>query len=184
MTVSLLVPIQRRPFRGYADPGLPNGIWIVQSSVLGDAGGGNLLLDIVFKDGSLVVPESSLLYNIEQLNLFVSDTNDQIASVNPANWDDITPGATGTTGTIVGWQLSSMSAVNGSVQRLFDGGHMGTQVRWFLGQVRKNTTNTIVRFQVANAAKSLSIKAEGYIWGPEAVNAPGGPRRPADSLYG
>jgi len=179
-----VVPIQHRPFRGSDDPGLPAGIWIVQSSVLGDAGGGVLTLDILFKDGSLPVPESSFLYSLEQLSLFTSANLQQRGSMNPSNWDEITPGATGTTATIFRLTLNEMDGVNGAAW----GGEMAGRpgyIGWFLGQVRKNTTNTIVRFQVDNVvANSLGVKAEGYYWGPRSVNAEGGPRRPVGSLYG
>lgn len=183
MSVTLLVPIQHRPFRGYDDPGLPNGIWIIQSSVLGDASGNNLGMDIVFKDGSRSVPESSLLYNLEQLMVQNSDSTSINVGFNPANWDTITPGATGATADVTSFLLQSLSAVNGASFR-GDNGVMRQNNPLFLGQPRKNTVNTIIRFQTTNGTFSLSIKAEGYYWGPEAVTAPGGPRRPVDSLYG
>jgi len=180
VSVALLVPITYRPFRGNNDPGLPQGIWTVQASVLGDAGGGNLNLDIVFKDGSLAVPESSLLYNLEQLSLFSSKDPGVDTTMNPANWDEVFGGSTGTTATVYRLSPGDLGALGGSALT-FD------QVEFrplFLGQVRKNATNTIIRFQMANTAVSLSIKADGYYWGPQAMNSPGGPRRPLDSLYG
>ncbi len=181
MSVSLVVPIQRRPFRGYTDPGLPEGIWIVQSSVLGDAGGGSLNFDILFKDGSLPVPESSLMYSLEQLMIFLSRNTPIIPSINPANWDEITPGATGATSHVWRADLSTMSLTNGAAGEIRE---VTPPRAWFLGQVRKNVTNTIIRITVPNDASSISVKAEGYIWGPRSLNSAGGPRRPADSLYG
>jgi len=182
VSVQLLVPIQHRPFRGYDDPGLPNGIWIVQSSVLGDASGGNMILDVVFKDGSLPVPESSLMYNLEQVNVVTSTGGTSSCSVNPSNWDELSPGFTGGVSTVWGYLLSALDALNVTASR----GLWSNVTPWFLGQVRKNTTNTIVRFQLLNggATTDLSVKAEGYFWGPGAINAPGGPRRPTDSIYG
>ena len=181
MSVANLTPIQHRPFRGSRDPGLPKGIWLVQGSVLGDAGGGTLSFDILFKDGSLPNPESSLFYNIEQ-KLVVSSLDGGInVFMNPANWDEISPGATGSTFQGYALVLADLGLTNGSGE---NGSNVQGPLPWFLGQVRKNATNTIIRFSMANTAVSLAVKAEGYYWGPEAINAPGGPRRPGDSLYG
>lgn len=180
MSVALLVPIQHRPFRGYDDPGLPNGIWLIQSGVLGDGSGGSLTLDIVFKDGSRAVPESSQLYDIEQMTVFSTLDGSHIIDINPSNWDDLTPGSTGTVATAFAAQLTTFDVGSGSAL----GGEVAmSPTKWFLGQVRKNTTNTIVRFRMTNTAVSLAVKAEGFYWGPESLNAPGGPRRPVDSLY-
>jgi len=180
MAVSLVVPIQHRPFRGALDPGLPTGIWIVQSSVLGDAGGGLLSFDVLFKDGSLPVPESSLMYNLEQINLFTTGGGNSDISLNPANWDEISPGATGSVVTVFHVLLQDV----GSIAQGAGLATNGMPLPWFFGQVRKNTTNTILRISMTNSVLSLACKAEGYVWGPGAINAPGGPRRPEDSLYG
>ncbi len=181
MSVALTLPIQHRPFRGYDDPGLPSGIWIVLGSVLGDATGGFLNLDLVFKDGSRAVPESSQLYNLEQLYVFSTLDSDHVIAMIPANWDEDTPGSTGAISTVISLLLSTPVLLSGSagLGRDINGMHP-----LFLGQVRKNATNTIIRFSMSNTAVSLAVKAEGYFWGPEALNAPGGPRRPVDSLYG
>ena len=54
----------------------------------------------------------------------------------------------------------------------------------FLGSASKGV-NGDVSFDLDNEdGTSFSVMAQGFFWGPGAINAPGGPQRPATSLYG
>lgn len=54
----------------------------------------------------------------------------------------------------------------------------------FLGTADKGLSGDLA-FDLDNVtATSFAVMAQGFFWGPGAVNAPGGPQRPATSLYG
>jgi len=70
VTVVGVTRVQQRPWRGYDDPGLPVGMYISQGTVLGDASGGSMQINIVFRNAG--VAASGRFYNIEQLEIHVT----------------------------------------------------------------------------------------------------------------
>jgi len=177
MTISVINGIAIRPWRGYDDPGLPVGMWYAQNAVTGNASGGDMLILFEFKGEA--EPVSGRFYNLEQLNVFHSDNNTKTGHVALNNWETIGP---------VGlvnrqWKIELADNANG-VSAMND--VMYLPLPLFFGSVAP----------VAELAASLEVgvnnvdltslvaTVQGYIWEPRSIQAPGGLRRPIDSLYG
>ena len=177
MTVSVSNGISIRPWRGYDDPGLPVGMYIGQNAVTGDASGGDMIVFFDFKgEGS---PVSGRFFNIEQMNVFHSDTGAKAGHVVANNFETLGP---------VGlvnrqWKFQLVTNLNG-VSAMSD--LLYFPLPLFLGSVAP----------VASLAATLEVGTDnidltsfvatiqGYIWEPRSIQAEGGLRRPTDSLYG
>ncbi len=177
MSVALTVPPLIRPFRGFPEPQLPDGYWVVHASALGDLSGGVLSVNIRFS--AATEPNPSTLWNLEQLAI-TAPTGTVGIRVDYGNMD-----------------FHPIGTSTGSLSKLFTLNTDRTEVSSaesplinrrlipvFLGQARKDVSGDL-SFDVDNAdGVSLSVLAQGFFWGPGAINAPGGPQRPLTSLFG
>jgi len=177
VTVSVVNAIAIRPWRGYDDPGLPVGMWFAQNAVTGDASGGDMIIFFVFKgEGE---PVSGRFFNIEQINFFHSDTTAKAGHVVLNNWETIGP--VGLVNRQYRFRLQSnangLSAMNEEVY---------FPLPLFLGSVAPIASLAAdVEVGVDNVdLTSFVATLQGYIWEPRSIQAPGGLRRPVDSLYG
>jgi len=175
MSIQLTVPPTIRPFRGFEDPALPNGYWAVHASVLGDGSGGLMSVNIRFS--SATEPNPSTLWNLEQLTVSHTGTN-TLFRMDLGNMDPFPIGPS--TGALRKEYEEILSAT-------ISGRSTNTTAKIlpiFLGAAGK-AVNGDLAFDVTNVnATSLSVFAQGYFWGPEAINAPGGPQRPVTGLFG
>ena len=177
MSVTAAFRVDIRPYSAYDDPGLPVAAWIAQAGIAGDASGGTVLIDFDFQLEAQPVSE---LYNLEQLAIDTDDSSavdimmqtqgmDQLAQTRPASpqkWSMTTDGV-----------LGADSAV-----RLQDA-KVGLPI--WLGSPNNIDSNGTLRFIFLNSDGRLyAITAQGYMWGPRSILAPGGPRRPVGGLFG
>lgn len=177
MTISVSDTIVPRPWRGYDDPGLPVGMYFAQNAVTGDMTGGDMIVFFLFK--AEAEPVSGRFFNIEQINVFHSDTATKSAHVSANNWESVSPAG------LVNrqWKLQLITNAN-------DVAAMGHQLYFplplFLGQAAPvRDLECQVEVGVDNVTvSSLVVSIQGYIWEPRGMLAPGGLRRPVDSLYG
>jgi len=177
VTVSVSNAISRRPWRGYDDPGLPVGMYFAQNAVTGDASGGDMIIFFDFKgEGE---PVSGFFYNIEQLNIFGTQLTTHPGHIVANNWETIGP--VGLVNRQWRFQLESnandITAVNEEI-------HFPLPL--FLGSVAP-VASLSATLEVGTDnfdLTSLVATVQGYIWEPRSIQAPGGLRRPVDSLYG
>jgi len=179
VSISLQVAPVVRPFRGFADPALPDGYWVTQAGVLGDASGGVASIDIRFS--TVAQPNVSLLYNLEQL-MVAAPAAEGVIRLDFGGFD-LQPlqGSTGSVSKLVALFLTDFSSVTASAlqtSNLLGGKPI------FMGSPRKDV-NVDLSFDFTNAnGANFAVFAQGFFWGPASINAPGGPQRPLTSVYG
>jgi len=178
MSITLTIAPIIRPFRGYTDPALPDGYWAAHGGILGDASGG--LMSINIRMSASAQPAVSLLWNLEQL---VADSTPDTNVTFRLDFGgfDVQPlqGSTGSLTKLIQLNLASINNITGQAMPIEQ-----TKVPIFLGAARKDV-NVDLGFDKQNVdGSSFSVFAQGYFWGPAAINAPGGPQRPLTSLYG
>jgi len=180
VSIQLTVGPLIRPYAGYAAPGLPDGFWAVHASVLGDATGGLQSINIRFS--ASVQPSVSALWNLEQLIASHSNPSNSTIRIDFGNMDIFPVGSsTGALTKQAGAILNALPVFTATealrINQLID-------KPIFLGAAGK-AVNGDIAFDMDNVdATSFSIFAQGYFWGPGALNAEGGPQRPPNSLYG
>ena len=179
MAIILTVAPLIRPFRGSEDPAMPAGWWAAKSSVLGDVSGSLMSLDIRFS--SATEPATSLMYSLEQYNVNVSRATALFCRLDVGLFDGFpTQASTGSVVTFYAFVLTTDPSASG---RAGMDPRDSAFLPLFLGAPQKDTTVVLGTDMDNVDATSLSVFAQGYFWTPGAINAPGGPQRPATSVY-
>lgn len=177
MAVISQVRVLQRIWRGYDDPGLPVGMWVSSTSVLGDASGGNISIEVIFRGANQAV--TGRFYNIEQIAV-VKTGMAASGGIQYLNFEE--PGPTG----LVNFEdrLRLDPAVGQFGQALTPSNSVRLPV--FLGSTQAVPgIATVVAISFLNAiGETLAARLQGYIWEARSVMAEGGLRRPLDSLYG
>ena len=180
MSIAILTTPRIRPYRGFVEPQFPDGFWVVHASVLGDATGG--LQEIVIRMSSALEPAVSILWNIEQLVINHTGLAGTVTRIDFGNMDR--QAAENSTGALqklfalplLDFGASFAGSAIDATQRL--------NLPIFLGSAGKQVSGDL-SFDAPNTnATSFSVNVQGYFWGPGAINAPGGPQRPPNPLYG
>lgn len=180
MVVTQTFPITRRPYAGLGVPGMPIGLWAVHSGVLGDGSGGTIHNILLFS-GSTFQAANSLLYSLDQIyisSILAQDTQEGLMEVLGF---DLLPQNGGTGGQFT-WNRFVLAGVG---QPRLGQALIGTSLPLpiFLGQPIKGAQSRLL-FEWENVVgDSLSVKAGGYYWEAGAINAAGGPQRPAQGLF-
>ena len=178
MSIQLTVTPVIRPFRGFAEPALPDGYWVVHQSVLGDASGGLMSINIRFS--SAAQPNVSTMWSMEQLLFSATADGSRDVRIDFGNMD-IFPvdNSTGARQKVSRGVSNDLGSISGSAINLTT----GSASKLFLGAAGKDVNGDLA-FDTDNVdATSFSVFVQGYFWGPAAINAPGGPQRPATGLY-
>jgi len=176
MTVVVAAPPAFRNFRGWADPGLPDGYWYYENSSLGDASGGLNIIQVTFQ--AVDEPAPSLIWSLEQFNLH-STAGVETAKITITNMDRVPQLGAGIN-LVRAYAIELVSTPIGAALALRD-----MVVPIFLGQAIDNNQISDLQFDAANSnGQVILLHAQGYFWGPGAINAEGGPRRPLGSIFG
>lgn len=180
MAIILTVAPLIRPFRGFSDPALPAGYWAAKSSVLGDGSGSLQSLDIRFTPST--GGTNSLMYSLEQLMINVTRNTLPDCRLDLANFDPFPSQAS--TGAVTVFYAFPLVVDPANSGRLAMSPRDMTFLPLFLGATIKDA-NAEIGVDVDNVtATSLAVFAQGFFWTPGAINAPGGPQRPPNSVYG
>lgn len=185
MTVIARVGWQAAPWRGYDDPSLPEGIWFASPVVIGDASGGTSSAQVLFGDEG--DPLSGDIFTVETIEAFISDPTGFLGFWNIIG---MAPAFQSSFIDRLGFlQFGSGGAVFG--QSLIHGGRGGGSTMPLLPLVlgtRRGTADSLAAFSVGTdnigVGDSLAVACMGYRWGPRSILAPGGPQRPARSIFG
>jgi len=177
VTVSFIESIHIRPWRGYDDPGLPVGMWFAQGAVTGDASGGDMIVFFQFKGEGEAV--SGRFFNLEQFNIFHSAIATKDAHMVINNFETLGPVG------LVNRQFRMRLQDNDNGVSAMDNAYY-LPLPIFLGSVAPVASlSADLEFGIDNVdLTSFVATAQGYIWEPRSIQAPGGLRRPVDSLYG
>lgn len=166
-----------RPYSGYVDPSLPIGAWIAAGDRLGDASGGFVQMNFLFQFGQQ--PLNPNLFNIERLTAEVSANTTQRANVQTRQMDNLAPGRP------VGVQRWDFVMTGDGVNNaIMDFASQAGMPMW-LGQCQQALFECGFRVQFVNTnTLTYTVRAQGYVWGPRSILAPGGPQRPPNGFLG
>jgi len=178
MSVAATGGIIPRMWRGYDDPGLPVGAYIGNNVLIGDVTGGLNQIDFIFKRE--FAPADGRFYNIEQLNVFHTIATFVNGGLEVRNFETLGPFLIGARE----WRFDLLD--NGNANATISSYVAGIPLPLFIGQTsRLQSLDSVVSFTVPNINVVVhSVTIQGYIWEPRSILAPGGLRRPLDSLYG
>jgi len=179
MSITVALPPTLRPFRGFDNPAFPAGYWAIFASVLGDVSLGLMQVSIHFQEAG--DPRPSLIYSLEEMMIFTTIGGAQSVRMNVFNMDDLPTGeSTGSISTNYRFRLEDLGVLALGAALSDE----NSRLPIFLGSPIKNANNATAVFAIDNIdAASLAVKAQGYYWGPAAINAMGGPQRPDTGLY-
>jgi len=175
MAVTTNIDVHQRPWQGYDDPGLPVGMWIAQGTLLGTATGGAQDIGFVFKgEGD---PLGARFFNIEQVEIHTTRVGTIEGSLILDNFDLVS--ATGLVNRRIHFTLISDGITDSSMRSDI------LPLPIFMGRPLLPDLTTELRAEIINTdGETLFFTGQGYIWEPRSLLAPGGLRRPLDSLYG
>ncbi len=177
MSVASNFRIETRPYSGYADPSLPVGAWITQGVLAGNATGGAVQMNFLFQFGNN--PLNSQLYSLEQFTAETNASVTEVADFETINMDRLTPNlvlpVTRQQFPVIADGIGSAIAQLGDMAGL----------PFWLGGPNTALLECSIRFQFTNTnLRVYTVSAQGYIWGPRSVTAPGGPQRPPNGFFG
>lgn len=180
MVAIAIFTVQMRPWAASEELALPSGGWVADGLVVGDATGGEMILQFNFQNSA--DPLSARLFSLEQFMLITDalaavvtgwelQTSNlesfERAAILPRAWgidmDRIRPNAAGGSA-----RLTNMQGLP-----IFLGAPVVGNAPAFISFVSDNVNLIVMRAFV-----------QGYFWGPGASTAPGGPQRPLRSVYG
>lgn len=176
MSVTAEVNIRNRPWRGYDDPGLPIGMWYAWVNVTGDVSGGDRILRVLFETESS--PLTGRHYSIEQLEYHDEEDQSRNIAMFLLGCSQFIDGA------LQNRQYNVNIASNENEDAaLPSAGGLPRPI--FLGERDQVDAAMTAQFHNVNVdGKACFVRIEGYVWSGRSVQAPGGLRRPVDSLYG
>jgi len=181
MTVIAVPTVSYRSFRGYADEGLPAGVWEVNGQVTGDASAGQVNITPVFLRISL--GPSNLLYSLEQISLFDDKASGSTYALEIDGFD-------AESAAFVSAQVYSLQTTVLSTDTTGGVGNAMTPERarpmrgLFLGNPVSRSLSALIRLSGPNVEDDVTqLHMGGYWWHQRSWNAPGGPRRPPGGLY-
>jgi len=176
VSIEITVPIINRPWRGYDDPGLPAGMWVAQGTIIGDGSGG--FTQVSFNFHTALTPLSGRFFNLEQLEVHKNNDAAQLLGLTLVNFD-LAP--IGVPNRVI--QLSLSPTDSQTDAAALD--NVAVDLPLFLGRtITPGLATQLIISGVNVNAVSLNAMGQGYIWEPRSIQAPGGLRRPLDSLYG
>lgn len=178
MTVSGTFRVDIRPYSGYDDPGLPIGAWIAQGGIAGDASGGQVIMDFLFKQGDdNLVTE---LYSLDQISVDTTSATTIEIVMETLNMDSLAFNRLASTQKWIMQARNVGSTLGGNVVPLDE---IQALPIW-LGSPNATEGDSGLRYRFLNIDLILfAVLLQGYIWGPRSVLAEGGPRRPVGGLF-
>jgi len=175
MAVSEDSRVRLLPFRAFGGA-LPAGLWLGQGFVVGDASGG--LANLNIQVNLLSEPFSALIMTLEQVTFQPSLTTTHTYLLEARGFT--------TRGVASRLPHIGFAAIAGTAgpAALFADEMLAKP--FYLGQIdRMAGLDTELHWQTNNAdGETFIVNNLGYYWTPEAMNAPGGPQRPQNGLFG
>jgi len=179
VAVSLDFRIEIRPYSGYEDPGLPVASWITQGGIAGDASGGTMSMNFLFElEGGVRISE---LFNVERMALDTINNSARVFMLTTLNMDNLAPTRQASPQK---WQFSTIPA--SPLGSALPPEAMSGFPLWLGAPANISPAGDKgLRLQASNVNGELyAVTFQGYMWGPRAVLAPGGPRRPVEGFLG
>jgi len=164
-------------------PGLPSGVWTASNDNEGDATGGLITFQHIFRNQSNNLGDNQL-YNIEQVMIASQDPAQSGAKLTIRGMDPGTgqPSSPNPIDRVWFYDLANTDSLSGfqnatppdeTTIPVWVGTYSGPDTA--LGDV-------IVALENVDSVRVL-VAIYGYYWAPSAVNAPGGIQRPPNGLW-
>jgi len=166
-----------RPYAGYSDPGLPMGAWIAQAGIVGDASGGGMFISFLFQQGD--DNQVSELFSLDQISIDTSRANDADVILQTIAMDSLAINRPASTQV---WRinLTNVGATLGGNSINF----RDFALPIWLGSPNRVEGDGGLRLILTNVDLVFyAATLQGYFWGPRAILAEGGPRRPVGGLF-
>lgn len=183
MAVTIVSPIEIAVWGGEETP-FPIGMWYVGSTSLisGDATGGDHIIQVQFQ-AAAIATRLSTMFSLEQFTFFATSPGTLMAARLQAN-------NLGIAATKNLAQLNQLWTVTAQINEegTFAAPHLGRstiQKPQFLGSQVALSAFVGLTLTMDNVNQRLiSLQAMGYMWSAAARSFLGGPKRPANSLFG
>jgi len=176
VSTEVTVPIVQRPWRGYDEPGLPVGMWVAQGTIIGDGSAG--FTQVSFNFHTALQALSGRFFNLEQLEVHRNDDAAALGALTLVNFD-LAP--IGVPNRVIQMSLSPTDSQTDAAAL----DNVAVDLPLFLGRtIAAGLATQLIISGINVNAVSLNAMGQGYIWEPRSTLAPGGLRRPVDSLYG
>lgn len=166
-------------------PGLPSGVWSASNDDEGDASGGIISFQHIFRNTSNNLGDTNL-YNIEQVvcgtqNTFLTAARLTINGMDPGTGQVSSPRPVDRI-----FQYPLDDVVTGSGFQRAIPADKGTVPLWVGTYSGVDTDLGDMIFALGNpgGGSRVIFAVYGYFWAPGAVNAPQGIRRPEGSIWG
>jgi len=173
--VSTDAQVVYRTTRGYADPALPQSMWVGVGSVEGDASGGLRTVTLNLKAAAAALATEA--FSLEQVSVVTLETADRSLEITSGNFDFVE----GLPSDVIYSARSLLDAA--TTQAIMDPSTLGLPV--FLGRPKLANAAAFLNFEAVNVnLVALIVHAQGYRWDGAAMAAPGGPQRPPNGVYG
>jgi len=178
MSIVGQVLVEGRRYSGWTDPRYPIGYWMGALTVIGNASGGVVGIDLLFQQANGGDRLNSQIYNVERIGMFVSNATTRVIRLAGINMGG--PSNQGFTHeysiTIAGQTGQARAAIAGD---------MSNFMPLFLGSQRSAGVSTSLSAVFPNLdLDTYTFEAEGYRWSPRSVLVDGGPQRPPTGPYG
>ncbi len=177
MTVVAQINVESRRYNGYLDPRYPIGYWQAALSLIGDASGGFLEIDLLFQTANGVDRLNSQMYSCERLAAGTDDGFVRVVAIQAVNMGGPSN---------QGFQQRYTVTLNTPAGVAVSSVQMGdlTMLPWFLGSQRTPGLVTSLALIAQNTdLATYTFEAEGYRWDARSVLVDGGPQRPPTGLY-
>jgi len=176
MSVEQDFRVETRPYSGYEDPGLPFAAWVASGELTGDGSGGFVRITFQFQ-----VAESDNVterYNLEQFHADVQLATNSVAIMVFQGMDHTSFPFRPMARQEFALGLQTNGVLDSSVQLRDLAG-----LPLWMGMPIPGVSAGL-EFQFVNLDGVLfTASGQGYIWGPRAILAPGGPRRPPNGFF-
>lgn len=176
MSIAAGIAIESRRYSGWIDPRYPIGYWQGALSLVGNASGGIIGLDLVFQPATSPALNRQL-YSVERFSATQNDGTDLDYSVAAINM-----GGPSNVGFLHQYAVRMIGRGGGGSGSL--AGNDFTFLPLFLGSQRSPGTTasfTLVGLNILDVL--VTFEAEGYRWDPRSILVDGGPQRPPTGLY-
>jgi len=176
MAVVASIVVESRRYSGWIDPRFPIGYWQAALTLVGDATGGLLGIDLVFQ-GAAAPELNSQMYSVERIAARRDSGSNTVISVSAVNM-----GGPANEGFQHQYTIA-LNGIGGASLSGLDGGGF-TFIPWFLGSQRTPAITASLSLIGPNTdGIFMTFEAEGYRWSPRSVLVDGGPQRPPTGLY-
>jgi len=179
MSTSAIFRVETRPYSGYAEPAFPIASWIAQGSIIGNATGGSATIVLQISAGE-ATPVSEM-YNLEQLHVDTQAPVTEQIIMATQFMDNLAPNRPAAEQS---WVIPlTTTGANDSVMALIQNAGLPIWLGAPLAVFGAGVSSALT-FEWQNVNLQASeVTAQGYIWGPRSVLAPGGPQRPPFGLF-